>query len=215
MSTGAIDTAMSGRSARKHAAILGAGQQLFLQKGFARTTMDEVAATAQVSKPTVYSHFADKESLFTAIVTAEIDSAELLTHDQVAALGDSLDIERDLRRFARRHVRDVTQPHVVRLRRMVIAEAEQFPELARAWYASGPERAHRTLAAQLEQLHRRGLLDVRDPSLAAQHLNWLIISIPLNEAMFSGESITFEQRRLQRYADEAVRVFLAAYRPRP
>ena len=98
---------------------------------------------------------------------------------------------------------------------MVIAEAEQFPELARAWYTSGPERAHRTLAAQLERLHRRRVLDVSDPSLAAQHLNWLIISIPLNEAMFSGESITFGQRRLQRYADEAVRVFLAAYRLQP
>jgi hypothetical protein len=50
-----------------------------------------------------------------------------------------------------------------------------------------------------------------DPLLAAQHLNWLVLSILLNKAMFHGSDTRFTRHELNRYADEAVRVFLAAY----
>ncbi len=188
-----------------------AAQAVFLRKGYDGATMDEVAALAAVSKQTVYKHFADKRRLFTAIITGEISATETLTHRTVAALSDSDDLGKDLRQFAREHISDVTQPHLIALRRIVIAEAEQFPELARAWYASGPERAHATLADQFRVLARRGLLRVDDPLLAAQHFNWLILAIPLNEAMFLGDDSGFTPEKLERYADEGVRVFLAAY----
>ncbi|MGH8839295.1 MAG: TetR/AcrR family transcriptional regulator [Jiangellaceae bacterium] len=203
--------AESGRSARKHRAIMEAARTVFLHKGYDGASMDEVAALAAVSKQTVYKHFTDKKRLFTAIITGDISAAEALTHDMVAALADSEDIEKDLRHFARRHITDVTQPHLIRLRRIIIAEAERFPELARTWYANGPERAHATLADQFQALARRGLLRADDPLLAAQHFNWLILSIPLNMAMFHGMDAEFTPSELERYADEAVRVFLAAY----
>jgi TetR/AcrR family transcriptional repressor of mexJK operon len=203
--------AESGRSARKHRAIMEAARTVFLRKGYDGASMDEVAALAAVSKQTVYKHFADKKRLFTAIITGDISAAETLTHAMVAALADSEDIEKDLRHFARRHITDVTQPHLIRLRRIIIAEAERFPELARTWYANGPERAHATLADQFQALARRGLLRADDPLLAAQHFNWLILSIPLNKAMFHGMDAEFTPSELERYADEAVRVFLAAY----
>ena len=142
-----------------HLAILDSGRPLFLRRGFDRTTMDEVAALAGVSKQTVYKHFADKQSLFTALIVGEIDATERITHDHVTALGRSDDIEADLRHFARQHVRDVTAPHVVRMRRIVIAEAERLPELARTWHGR-PGRAHEALAEQIATLTRRGLLRV-------------------------------------------------------
>ena len=172
--------AETGRSARKRRAITDAAQTVFLRKGFAGTTMDEVAALAGVSKQTVYKHFADKQGLFTAIVTDEIDATEAVTHDLLGALRGTDDLARDLRRLARQHVADVTQPHLVRLRRLVIAEAERFPDLAGAWFANGPERGHAALAEQFAALDARGLLRVADPLLAAQHFNWLVLSIPLN-----------------------------------
>ncbi len=203
--------AESGPYARKHRAIMDAARTVFLRKGYDGASMDEVAALAAVSKQTVYKHFADKKRLFSAIITGDISATETLTHGMVAALPDSEDIEKDLRQFARRHITDVTQPHLIQLRRIIIAEAERFPELARTWYASGPERAHATLADQFHALARRGLLRVDDPLLAAQHFNWLILSIPLNKAMFHGGNTEFTPNELERYADEGVRVFLAAY----
>lgn len=58
-------------------------------------------------------------------------------------------------------------------------------------------------------LAERGLLHVSDPLLAAEHSNWLILAVPMNRALFTG--IEEPAERLHYYADEAVRVFLAAY----
>jgi TetR/AcrR family transcriptional regulator, mexJK operon transcriptional repressor len=200
-----------GRSARKRRAIVHAAREVFLRNGYAGASMDEVAALAPVSKVTVYKHFADKRSLFIAVITGAIEDAEASTRSLVEGLGLSTDLEADLRAFARQHVADVTQPHLIRLRRMIIAESGRFPDLASAWHRTGPERGHATLAEQIRTLARRGLLRVSDPMLAAQHLNYLILSVPLNEAMFTGRDQPYTRRQLHRFADEAVRVFLAAY----
>jgi AcrR family transcriptional regulator len=171
--------------------------------------MDDVAARAAVSKQTVYKQFVDKEHLFTAIITGDIEDTEELTRSLADALPQTQDLEEDLRTFARRHVVEVMQPHLVRMRRILIGEADRFPELAAAWYARGPERAHTTFARWFTALAERGLLHVPDPLLAAEHFNWLILSIPLNRAMFS--DVEEPAEKLEYYADEAVRVFLAAY----
>lgn len=201
----------TGRSARKRRAILDAAREVFLRSGYDRASMDQVAALAKVSKQTVYKHFADKERLFTEIITSDITAAETRSQAVVDALPDSEDIATDLREFARRHVAEVVQPHLITLRRLVIGEAERFPELARAWYEAAPGRAHTTLAARFQTLAERGRLRVADPLLAAEHFNWLVLSIPLNRAMFYGSAIEFAPGELDRYADEGVRVFLAAY----
>jgi TetR/AcrR family transcriptional regulator, mexJK operon transcriptional repressor len=202
-----------GHSASKRQAILDAARAVFLSGGYRGASMDEVAALAQVSKVTVYNHFSDKRSLFTAVITSAIDEAEQSTHSLVDRLGQSTDLAKDLRTFARQHIIEVTQPHLIQMRRMIIAEAARFPELARAWHRSGPERAHTTLAKQVKELGSRGLLEASDPLLAAQHLNYLILSVPVNEAMFTGRDKPYPRSQLYRYADEAVRVFLAAYTP--
>ena len=61
--------AVVSRSTRKRQAILHVGRRLFLQKGYAGTSMDEVAAAADVSKVTIYKYFSDKQTLFAAVVT--------------------------------------------------------------------------------------------------------------------------------------------------
>lgn len=204
-------TAQQAVAAGKRRAILDAARRVFLDRGYAGASMDEVAALADVSKVTVYRHFSDKSRLFTAVVTSAIQEAEQTSQSLVDKLGASVDVERDLHVFARQHITVVTQPHLMQMRRMIIAEARRFPELARTWHRAGPERAHATLAEQISRLTRRGLLRVADPLLAAQNLNYLILSVPMNEAMFAGQDMPFNRRRLHRYADEAVRIFMAAY----
>lgn len=200
----------SDRSVRKRDAIAAAARATFLAKGYAGTSMDEIAALAEVSKRTIYNHFADKDQLFTEIVTADIADADRGTQAMLAALSSTDDIERDLREFARRHIAEVTAPHLVRMRRMIIGEADRFPELARHWYLKAPHQAHLTFAECFTKLAERGLLHVDDPLLAAQNFNWLVLSIPLNRAMFNADDGVSAQD-LERYADEAVRVFLAGY----
>ena len=199
------------RSARKRAAILEAATTLFLRSGYLGTSMDEIAALAAVSKQTVYKHFADKEALFSAIVISMVDEASDPTYDEVLNLRDSGDVEADLRDLARRLLARVLQPQLMQLRRLVIAEASRFPELGRIFYERGPGRTMAALAEAFARLAERHVLALEDPSLAAAHFNWLIMSIPLNQAMLQGLEAPPAAADLDRYADTGVRVFLAAY----
>jgi hypothetical protein len=62
-----------------------------------------------------------------------------------------------------------------------------------------------------ERLASRGRLELDDPRLAAAHFNWLVMSIPLNQAMLLGEDKPASPAELNRYADAGVRTFLAAH----
>ena len=57
----------------KRRAILEAAKSLFLRNGYDGSSMDAIAAEAGVSKLTVYSHFTDKETLFSAAVKAKCE----------------------------------------------------------------------------------------------------------------------------------------------
>lgn len=205
-------TVEEGRSARKRRAIMDAAREIFLRNGYAATSMDDIAALAEVSKQTVYKNFADKQTLFTEIITTDISQVEGATHPLVEAMPRTDDLDRDLRAYARKHLADVMQPRLLRMRRVLIGEADRFPDLARAWYANGPERSCALFAGWFRALGERGLLRVPDPELAAQHFNWLVLSIPLNKAMACpiDESL-FSEAELHHCADAAVDVFLAAY----
>jgi TetR/AcrR family transcriptional repressor of mexJK operon len=200
-----------GRSARKQRAIVGAATTVFLRNGYLGTSMDEIAALAGVSKQTVYKHFADKQSLFSAIVTATVDEVANPNTDEVRKLSDTADIERDLRDFARRQLRAVMEPRLLQLRRLVIGEAHRFPQLGQLFYERGPGRTVEELTGAFERLAARGALELADPRMAAAHFNWLVMSIPLNQAMLLGEDAPATPAQLRRYADAGVRAFLAAY----
>jgi TetR/AcrR family transcriptional regulator, mexJK operon transcriptional repressor len=199
-----------GRSARKRQGIIEAAAAAFLRNGYLGTSMDEIAALAGVSKQTVYKQFADKERLFTEIVLGAIDQVGEPFFGGLDALEDTQDLEADLRKLAGQLISIVADPRLLQLRRLVIGEAGRFPELGRSYYERGPGRSTETLASRMQVLAERGLLSLDDARLAAQHFNWLVLSIPLNQAMFSVD-LDFSPAELNRYADEAVRIFLAAY----
>ena len=199
------------RSARKRRVIMEAATTAFLRNGYLGTSMDEIAALAAVSKQTVYKHFADKERLFSEIVTATVNEVSDPVHDEVRRLEDSGDIDADLRDLARRQLAMVMQPRLMQLRRLVIAEASRFPQLGRTFYEQGPGRTIAALTTTFEHLAARGVLQLDDPALAAAQFNWLVMSEPLNQAMLLGENAEPSAADLDRYADNGVRTFLAAY----
>ena len=199
------------RSARKRRAIMEAATTVFLRSGYLGTSMDEIAALAEVSKQTVYKHFTDKERLFAEIILATIDRVGEPFYAGINTLGDTDDLDKDLGELARRLIKIVLSPDVLALRRLVIGEAGRFPRLGRAYYERGPERTAVTLAAHFQRLADRGLLRLDDPVRAAHHFNWLVTSIPLNQVMLCGDTEQFTAADLEDFADTGVRVFLAAY----
>ncbi len=203
-----------GRSARKRQTILSAGQQLFLSNGYQGTSMDQVAATAAVSKQTVYKHFGEKRELLFAIVTDALDSAAGSVRERIAALADSADIEADLTALAGDYLNAVMQEAVVQLRRLVIGEANRLPELARLYYQHAPLRTLGLLTHAFAALHDRGVLHAPEPSLAAEHFAFLIVGRPIDQALFDGADGVLAGLDVEAYAKAGVEVFLTAYRPR-
>ena len=199
------------QSARKRRAILDAATELFLAEGYAGASMDAIAALAGVSKPTVYKHFADKQSLFAQIVGDTIDKYTEPFHEAVANLRDRGDVREHLCDLARLLLDAVMQPQLLQLRRVVIGEASRLPDLGRGYEQRGPDRAISALTTAFERLAEKRTLHIDDPSLAAAHFNWLVLAIPLNHAMLSGDDRAPQPSELKRYADGAVRIFLAAH----
>lgn len=199
------------RSALKRKAILEAATEIFLKGGYLGTNMDEIAALSEVSKQTVYKHFASKEALFIAVVSSMTDDTGNIVRNAVAELDDGGDVAEYLRNYAYRQLTAVLTPHVMQLRRLVIGEVSRFPDLAKVLYERGPMRAVATLAALFEHLADRRVLVIDDPWAAASHFNWLIMADPLNRAMLLGDAAIPKQAELRRHAAEGVRIFLAAY----
>src|SRR6202049_5271300 len=96
----------SSRGARKRAAILEAAQQVFFANGFVGTSMDQVAATAAVSKQTVYKHFSDKEALFREVVTNVVRARDSGITAEFFSTGEG-SFEERLRSFVRYFLKGV------------------------------------------------------------------------------------------------------------
>ncbi|MFI5757013.1 TetR/AcrR family transcriptional regulator C-terminal domain-containing protein [Streptomyces sp. NPDC051569] len=120
-------------------------------------------------------------------------------------------LEENLTRLAGQFMAALTRPQVLQLRRLIIANADTFPELGAAWYEQGFERVLATLAATFQHLADEGLLRIDDPPLAANHFSGLLLWIPVNKAMFHG-SPQHTRGELDRYTSAGVTAFLAAYR---
>jgi hypothetical protein len=103
------------------------------------------------------------------------------------------------------------QDRVLQLRRVVIAEAVRFPNLGRRFYELGPGSTIDKFARAVEDLRDRGLVETADPTMAAEQLNWLILSPALNRAMLLGDRHGLTPHDLDRYADAGVETFLRAH----
>jgi TetR/AcrR family transcriptional repressor of mexJK operon len=200
------------RSERKHRTIMSAATTLFFEKGYDGTSMEEIATRAAVSKQTVYKHFADKEQLFAEIILATTDQVDLVVGLVTRTLANTSDLEKDLNQLAREFLSVLMEPQLLKLRRLVIANADRMPALGRSWYEQGFERVLATLASCFEQLAVRNLLSCEEPLIVAHHFVGLLLWIPVNQAMFTGSEQPYTKAELDRYAVAAVNAFLAAYR---
>src|SRR5262245_12450270 len=205
-----------GRYERKHREILAAALDAFLNKGYDRATMDDIAAVAGVSKQTVYKHFVDKESLFAEIVLGTTGRLSTLVSLVTDTLGTSDDVRGDLERLAQCFLTELMQPDILRLRRLVISCAERFPKVGQTWYEQGFEHVLKTLSSAFGELDQLGRLRVEDPEIAAHHFVGMLLWIPINRAMFTGDNSPPSPEDTFSYATAATRAFLDAYGiPRP
>ncbi|VWX46532.1 conserved hypothetical protein [Novosphingobium sp. 9U] len=129
---------------RRRTGIVEIATRSFLERGYAATSMSAIADELGGSKATLWSHFASKEDLFTAVVddlvarfSVEIEQA--LTHDSFTVEG--------LRRYCLRFLSKLMGEQAIALFRLMIAEGERFPEIVAVFHARAPVKMHAAAVA--------------------------------------------------------------------
>ena len=189
--------------------ILDAALKVFAGQGYSGTTMDAVAAEAGVTKPTLYSYFPSKESLFQAMMLGKRDLM-LDVFEQPGRKG----MVADLLTFAWAYADTVMRPDMLSLARLIIGEVGRFPEIGRAYQASGPDHLLRGIMRYLDGQRDAGRLVFEDAELAAQDLWGLILSAPRTQALYMPDAAP-DRATLTRYITNGLRVFLKAYSTHP
>jgi len=194
MDTPPIDV-LSPLQRRKRAAILAGAEEVFLDRGYALTTMDDVAAAAGVGKQTVYRHFASKEVLFENLISSMcVDGALAGRLDD----GGEHSVDAQLRDLGWALLQNLMSVNGIGLYRAVVAEAQRRPELGRLFYENGAKLV-RSLAADI-------LSTVYDDNSAALRAS-TFISLVLGDAHLEltlGYTITNRDVRFAEQIEEAV-----------
>lgn len=196
------------KSEAKAEAIRCSASALFLSQGFEGTSMDAVAQGAGVSKQTVYSHFANKEELFTACIGAKVSGYGF----DPAALVDEEDLRAALLKITRRFVELLFDPDVVAMHRVVIAAAASQPRIAALFFDSGPKQTKTAVCAFLQRQVEQGRLRIpadRVLYAASQLLNMAIGMYQLQLLLGLRQSI--DEAELGPHLEQVVTDFLALY----
>lgn len=200
------------RVVRSRAAVAEAARALFLGKGYAATTMEEIAARAGLTKRTLYNNYADKQALFTGIVTDVMAYAEAFArglHEEFTVGITAANLQPTLDDLARRLALGIMRPEVIALRRLLIGEAREFPAFGATYFDRAPGQVLEALASGFDHLGRIGLLHVPDAPRAAAQFAYLIVGEPLDRAMLVGTVPSKEH--VITNAREGVQTFLARY----
>lgn len=178
-------------SPEKAAAILAGGMQEFLAHGYAATSMDRVAAAAGVSKATVYSHFQDKEGLFTALIEQLVQGkfrSIFVIPDRAVPPEPKI----FLRELANR-VLDMgaNEPQFLNFMRVIIGESGRFPELAQAFVRNIERTSFRMLREYFEACPQ---LELADPEASARIFIGAIVHFLIVQEMLHGKDIVPMER---------------------
>ncbi|HEY9618958.1 MAG TPA: TetR/AcrR family transcriptional regulator [Crinalium sp.] len=161
--------------------ILKGAMQVFLQHGYAETSMDRVAAEAGVSKHTIYNYFQGKEGLFVALIERLV-----LRHFHVE-FGCELPVtsppEQVLRRIAEIFLSRMDDPEYIAFVRLLLAESGRFPELAQLYTREVIQKGDEALSKFL-RFHPD--LNLPDPDMTARIFSGSLVAFMLSQELLHG-----------------------------
>jgi len=193
----------------KRKAILDAAKTLFVTKGYASTSMDAVAAEAGVSKLTVYSHFTDKETLFSAAVVAKCEEQ---LPPLFFELPEGVSVQTVLLNIARGFHQLINSVESVNLHRLMMTLGVQDPRLSQIFFEAGPQRMVQGMERLLTRIDQTGALRIDNPHNAAEHFFCLLKGAGNFRLLYGcGEPPVGEAA--ESHVREVVGLFMRAYRP--
>ncbi|MBV7487511.1 TetR/AcrR family transcriptional regulator [Pseudomonas sp. PDM30] len=191
---------------RKRQAIIQAAINEFRANGFEITSMDKIAATAGVSKRTVYNHFPSKEELFAEILN---QLWTRVTAEQETAYRPDLPLREQLRGLLMAKLQMLGDDNFLDLARVAIAATIHSPERAQDMVARMGEREE-GLTVWIRAAQADGRLKATAPDFAAQQVQGLLKSFAFWPQISMGKPGLSPEEQHQ-VADSALDMFLACY----
>ena len=193
------------------ARILDAAFAAFMKSGYAATSTLEIATRARVSKRELYALVGNKQEMLIACISAR--ARRLQVPADLPVPHDRETLAHVLASFGTQLVREITDPTVIAVFRLAIAEAVHAPEVAQALDSIGRETSRAALRQIMARAQASGLLNGRPAELAEQFggLLWgnLMVSLLL------GVAERPNSREVAARARDATAAFLQIHHPSP
>jgi TetR/AcrR family transcriptional regulator, mexJK operon transcriptional repressor len=188
---------------QRHEELLNVALDIFLEKGFEQTTMEEIAIRVGMSKRTVYARYEDKASLFKAAVQRAVQRYTV-PRSEVEALATN-DLAETLAAVARQRIANVATPVATKLQRILSAQSYRFPELFHAAFDEGAGPTINFLKDLFMHYAKQGQIHVTDPRRAATAFLSLAVGGPAR-IIVSGNKI--DDAAIEDHIHFAVNLFL-------
>jgi AcrR family transcriptional regulator len=197
----------SPRLADRRRKFVEAAERLFLERGFAGASVNEVVRIAGGSLATLYAEFGTKEELFEAVLTRR---AGALFEGNWQDPSTIADVGAELRALATRMQARILSPDGLAIYRLAVAEAPRFPSLRQAFINIGLRGFMGHLSAYFAQLAQARRIRIDDPLVAAERFTSLLQGQHLFVAACGGAArISAAQRKQQ--VERVVEAFLTLY----
>jgi AcrR family transcriptional regulator len=161
--------------------ILAIASRLFIENGYAGTSIEQIAAAAGAGKQTIYRRYESKEDLFKAAIT---DLGEMLLRSAAIAEASSADPLTSLRETCRAWLDIATMPEAIAINRVLIADAYRFPSLADYVRDRVAEPFHVVILRLIRSAREAGQIrSDLDDELTSRVLSGLLTGWTLNQAL--------------------------------
>jgi len=190
--------------------LLEVAAKAFLDKGFAGTSVGEIARRAHASKETFYSRYVSKEKLFEAVMRRLIGR---FTDELGAVMVPQDPPEKVLTTFAAKIMERTVSDDGVALQKIVHMESKRFPAIAELFFQLGPQRTLHALGRYLESQVAQNKLRPLDGETAAGHFMGLLLSDLMMRRSLGVLVKKLTAQENNKHIRTAVDVFLRAYGP--
>jgi AcrR family transcriptional regulator len=188
--------------------LLDAAFSIFAERGYAHASTLEIATRARVSKRELYAHFRNKESLFAAGI--EANAPLFQPPADLPAITTRPALRAALRKYGVLTVSRVSDPQVLAVFRLAIAESVTSPELARALNRFGRDANRRILLEILSRAQAHGLVAGGATADLAEAFAGLLWGTLLTELLL-GTVKRPAMKEIDRRAERATAAFLALH----
>ena len=188
----------------KREKIVKAAADLFFEKGFSSTSINDIIKVTGGSKREIYNEFGNKSGLFSIIIETYTDK---VSQELKLEKFDENNLELSLKKFGYELVQSYMKPEIIGLYTMVFKEAKLFPDLALEFYEKGPMFGTLKLSELLQNCIDKGKLKTfPNYKLASFFIGMLRDKIHVRVLLNSSEPVSFED--IKEDVDLAVEIFL-------